>query len=50
MADLAAWRAAECYEAFRLRCIEAHGLSKDDTEATMHLDLEHWILTLNPSS
>jgi len=27
-------------------CVEAHGLSKDDTESLEHLDLEPWVLTL----
>jgi len=46
MADLAAWRIEMCYAAFRLHCIETHGLSEDDKESLVHLDLEPWVLTL----
>ena len=50
MADLAPWRVEKCYSAFREHCIETHGLAEEDTEATMHLDLQHWTLTLILSS
>jgi hypothetical protein len=47
MADLAAWRIEKCYAAFRLHCIETHGLFADDTQSLMQLDLEHWVLTFS---
>lgn len=35
-----------CYEAFRVHCIEWHGLDSDDTEPRFWFDLEVGTLTL----
>jgi len=48
MADLAEWRIKKCYAAFRLHCIERHGLAENDRSSHMHFDIERWILTLVP--
>jgi len=46
MSDLSADQLDLCYAKFRKHCIQAHGLEESVTEARMHLDLEHWMLTL----
>jgi hypothetical protein len=35
-----------CYSEFRKHCMQRHGLQEWDTISHMHLDLEHWMLTL----
>lgn len=35
-----------CYEAFRLHCIQVHGLSRDDYDSVLHFDLEKLTLHL----
>jgi hypothetical protein len=36
----------KCYEAFQLHCIQVHGLSRDDFDSSIHLDLEKLTLSL----
>jgi hypothetical protein len=36
----------KCYEDFRLHCITVHGLSRDDFDSSLHLDLEKLTLSL----
>ena len=35
-----------CSSEFRKHCIQRHGIQEWDTTLYMHLDLEHWMLTL----
>jgi len=46
MPDLGELALESCYSAFRKHCVEIHGLTDDDEEAHMFLDLEKWTLTL----
>jgi hypothetical protein len=36
----------KCYQAFHLHCITVHGLSRDDFDSFVHLDLEKLTLSL----
>ncbi len=36
----------KCRDAFRLHCIELHGLDEDDREAFIWLNIEHWTMEL----
>jgi hypothetical protein len=36
----------KCYEALRLHCITVHGLSRDDFDLSLHLELEKLTLSL----
>jgi hypothetical protein len=35
-----------CYSEFRKHCIQRHDLQEWDMTSQVHLDLEHWLLTL----
>jgi len=35
-----------CYAESRKHCIQRHDVQERDTTSLMHLDLEHWMLTL----
>jgi hypothetical protein len=37
---------AKCYEAFRLHCMQVHGLSRDDYDSVLHFDIEKSTLNL----
>jgi hypothetical protein len=35
-----------CYSEFRKHCMQRHDLQEWDATPHVHLDLEHWVLTL----
>jgi hypothetical protein len=46
MCDLGEVQLRLCYSEFRKHCIQRHDLQEWDTTPHVHLDLEHWMLTL----
>jgi len=44
--DLSESQFKKCYSEFRRHCIEKHGLDRDDTEASVHLDVVEYTMTL----